>query len=75
MIKPLDHWGKPLRNEDGTLIQKENETGLPTYNELRGMDLDTHDDHVIALKLEVDIDVAVEINARIHGDITLALLM
>jgi hypothetical protein len=75
MIKPLDHWGQPLKNPDGTLMQKENPTGLPTYEELRGMDLDTHDDHVIKLKLEIDIDVAVEINARIHGDLTLALLM
>ncbi|KAE9396851.1 hypothetical protein BT96DRAFT_941397 [Gymnopus androsaceus JB14] len=74
MIKPLDHWGKPLTNPDGTLVQRENPTGLPTYNELHGMDLDTHDDHVIKLKLELDIDVAVEINARIRGDVTLALL-
>ncbi|KAE9389716.1 hypothetical protein BT96DRAFT_391484 [Gymnopus androsaceus JB14] len=75
MVKPLDHFGNPLKNPDGTLMQKENPTGLPTYEELRDMDLDTHDDHVIALKLEIDIDVAVEINARIHGDVTLALLM
>ncbi|KIK66640.1 hypothetical protein GYMLUDRAFT_37794 [Collybiopsis luxurians FD-317 M1] len=75
MMKPLDHWGKPLRNPDGSLMQKENPTGLPSYDELRDMDLDTHDDHVIKLKLEIDIDVAVEINARIHGDLTLALLM
>ncbi|KAJ3752418.1 hypothetical protein EV360DRAFT_75377 [Lentinula raphanica] len=74
MVKPLDHWGKPLKNPDGTLVQKENWTGLPSYDELREMDLDTHDDHVIKLKLELDIDVAVEINARIHGDLTLALL-
>ncbi|KAF5340468.1 hypothetical protein D9757_014602 [Collybiopsis confluens] len=74
MIKPLDHWGNPLKNPDGTLMQKENPTGLPNYEELQGMDLDTHDDHVIALKLEIDIDIAVEINARIHGDLTLALL-
>ncbi|KAJ3991969.1 hypothetical protein F5050DRAFT_1791371 [Lentinula boryana] len=75
MVKPLDHWGQPLKNPDGTLVQKENWTGLPSYDELRGMDLDTHDDHVIKLKLELDIDVAIEINARIHGDLTLALLM
>ncbi|KAJ3917311.1 hypothetical protein F5877DRAFT_80054 [Lentinula edodes] len=74
MVKPLDHWGKPITNPDGTLVQKENWTGLPSYDELRGMDLDTHDDHVIKLKLELDLDVAVEINARIHGDLTLALL-
>ncbi|KAJ3807743.1 hypothetical protein F5876DRAFT_67874 [Lentinula aff. lateritia] len=73
MVKPLDHWGKPITNPDGTLVQKENWTGLPSYDELRGMDLDTHDDHVIKLKLELDLDVAVEINARIHGDLTLAL--
>ncbi|KAJ4477427.1 hypothetical protein J3R30DRAFT_3485767 [Lentinula aciculospora] len=75
MVKPLDHWGNPVKNPDGTLVQKENWTGLPSYDELKEMDLDTHDDHVIKLKLELDLDVAVEINARIHGDLTLALLM
>jgi hypothetical protein len=75
MVKPLDHFGNPLKNPDGTLMQKQNPTGLPTYDELGKMELDTTDDHIIALKLEIDIDVAVEINARIHGDVTLALLM